>query len=134
MNFPADDPLYQGNQWNEPRQNEALAEADVVLVIDSDVPWIPVVSRPRADAAIFHIDVDPLKQAMPLWYIGARQVWRAEAAIGTASAQRASGRRRDRRPRRRVTAHSLVGTPRGARGTAARARSSRTATSSPARC
>jgi acetolactate synthase-1/2/3 large subunit len=81
MNFPADDPLYQGNQWNEPRQNEALAEADVVLVIDSDVPWIPVVSRPRADAAIFHIDVDPLKQAMPLWYIGGRQVWRAEAAI-----------------------------------------------------
>ncbi len=81
MNFPADDPLYQGNQWNEPRQNDALAEADVVLVIDSDVPWIPVVSRPREDAAIFHIDIDPLKQAMPLWYIGARQVWRADATI-----------------------------------------------------
>ena len=25
MNFPTDDPLYQGNQWNEPVQNAALA-------------------------------------------------------------------------------------------------------------
>src|SRR6202035_1117180 len=65
MNFPADDPLYQGNQWNEPVQNPALHEADLVLVVDSEVPWIPVVSRPRADAAIFHIDTDPLKEQMP---------------------------------------------------------------------
>ena len=50
MNFPHDHPLYQGNQWNEPRQNPALAEADCILVIDSDVPWIPTVSRPAADA------------------------------------------------------------------------------------
>ena len=80
MNFPADNPLYQGCQWNEPVQNPALAEADVVLVLDSDVPWIPAVSRPRAGAAIFHIDTDPLKQQMPLWYIGARGVFRADAA------------------------------------------------------
>ncbi len=80
VNFPTDDPLYLGNQWNEPRQNPALAEADCVLVIDSDVPWIPTVSRPAADARIHHIDVDPLKQAMPLWHIPAHGVWRADAA------------------------------------------------------
>jgi acetolactate synthase-1/2/3 large subunit len=40
VNLPHDHPLYQGNQWNEQRQNKALAEADAVLVIDSDVPWI----------------------------------------------------------------------------------------------
>jgi acetolactate synthase-1/2/3 large subunit len=80
VNFPHDDPLYQGNQWNEPRQNAALAEADLVLVIDADVPWIPAVSKPAAGAAIFHIDVDPIKQDMPLWYIGARRAWRADAA------------------------------------------------------
>ncbi len=84
VNFPHDDPLYQGNQWNEPVQNPALAEADLVLVIDSDVPWIPVVSKPRADAAIFHIDIDPIKQQMPLWYIGARRSFRADAAIALA--------------------------------------------------
>ncbi len=80
MNFPTDNPLYQGNQWNHPRQNAALAAADVVLVIDSDVPWIPAVSRPQAGAVIHHIDIDPLKEQMPLWYIGAKRVLRADAA------------------------------------------------------
>ena len=88
MNFPHDHPLYQGNQWNDPRQNPALAEADCILVVDSDVPWIPTVSRPSAEAAIFHIDVDPLKENMPLWYIGARLSLRADAttALGQLNA------------------------------------------------
>jgi acetolactate synthase-1/2/3 large subunit len=80
MNFPHTDPLYQGNQWNQPVQNQALAEADVVLVVDSDVPWIPTVSRPAAGARIFHIDVDPLKQQMPLWHVAAELVVKADAA------------------------------------------------------
>jgi acetolactate synthase-1/2/3 large subunit len=80
MNFPHTDPLYQGNQWNQPVQNKALAEADVVLVVDSDVPWIPTVSRPAAGARIFHIDVDPLKQQMPLWHVAAELVVKADAA------------------------------------------------------
>src|SRR5262249_47841448 len=50
-------------------------------VLDSDVPWIPTVSRPRPDAVIHHIDVDPLKQQMPLWHIPARQVFRADVAL-----------------------------------------------------
>lgn len=80
LNFPHSHPLYQGSHWNHPFQNAALAEADVVLVLDSDVPWIPTVSRPAAGAAIYHIDVDPLKQSMPLWYIPAVQSFRADAA------------------------------------------------------
>lgn len=85
MNFPADHPLYLGNQWNDPRQNEELAEADCILVIDSDVPWIPTVSRPDPAATIFHIDVDPLKEQMPLWHIDAQLSIRADA--GTALRQ-----------------------------------------------
>ena len=80
MNFPSDNPLHQGAQWNEKRQNPALAEADVVLVVDSDVPWIPLINHPSDAAHIMHIDVDPLKQQMPLWYIHARHVFRADAA------------------------------------------------------
>lgn len=79
MNFPHSHPLYLGNQWNQPVQNLDLAEADVVLVIDSDVPWIPQVSHPGPDARIFHIDVDPLKEQMPLWRIAAELVCRADA-------------------------------------------------------
>jgi acetolactate synthase-1/2/3 large subunit len=81
MNFPHDDPNYQGSHWNHPFQNKALADADVVLVIDSDVPWIPVHNKPNPKARIFHIDIDPLKQSMPLWYIRADASFRADAAV-----------------------------------------------------
>jgi acetolactate synthase I/II/III large subunit len=33
--------LHAGFQYHAVAQSEMLAEADVVLVIDSDVPWIP---------------------------------------------------------------------------------------------
>jgi acetolactate synthase-1/2/3 large subunit len=88
VNYPHDDPLYQGNHWNHPFQNEALAEADTILVIDSDVPWIPTVSRPSERAAIYHIDIDPLKEAMPLWYIRAKRSFRADAATALAQLDR----------------------------------------------
>jgi acetolactate synthase-1/2/3 large subunit len=84
VNFPTDNPAYSGNQWNEQRQNPVLAAADVILVVDSDVPWIPTASRPAADAMIIHIDVDPLKEQMPLWYVGAQHVFRADAATALA--------------------------------------------------
>ena len=80
MNFPADEPLYQGNQWNQPVQNASLAEADLLLVLDSDVPWIPAVSKPAPGTPIFHIDADPLKQQMPMWYIHASRSFRADMA------------------------------------------------------
>lgn len=91
MNFPADNPLHQGNQWNEPRRNEVLAEADFILILDSDVPWIPVVNRPSAGARIAHIDVDPLKERTPLWSFGVQRAFRADAA----TALRQIGRRID---------------------------------------
>jgi acetolactate synthase-1/2/3 large subunit len=84
VNFPTDNPAYQGSQWNEQRQNPVLAAADVILVVDSDVPWIPTASRPANDATIIHIDVDPLKEQMPLWYVGAQHVFRADAATALA--------------------------------------------------
>ncbi len=84
VNFPHNDPLYQGNHWNHPFQNRALAEADFILVVDSDVPWIPTVSKPSDGAAIAIIDVDPLKQSTPLWSIKARQCYCADAATAFA--------------------------------------------------
>ncbi|MGC2032100.1 MAG: thiamine pyrophosphate-binding protein, partial [Steroidobacteraceae bacterium] len=84
MNYPHDDELYVGNQWNQAVQNIALAEADVILVVDSDVPWIPTVSQPSPGAVIFHIDVDPLKSSMPLWYIHAQRSCQADATTALA--------------------------------------------------
>ncbi|MDM4761990.1 thiamine pyrophosphate-requiring protein [Galbitalea sp. SE-J8] len=80
VNFPWTSPLHQGVQWSEQAENAALAEADVVLVLDSDVPWIPLVNRPAPTARILHVDVDPLKQDVPVFYIGAQLAARADAA------------------------------------------------------
>jgi acetolactate synthase-1/2/3 large subunit len=80
VNYPHDDPLYQGSHWNQPVQNPALAAADVILVIDSDVSWVPQVNKPAATATIYHLDVDPLKESMPLWYIKTRRSFRTDAA------------------------------------------------------
>jgi acetolactate synthase-1/2/3 large subunit len=80
LNFPSDHPCYVGQQGNEHMQNPSLAEADLVLVLDSDVPWIPAFNKPADSAKICHIDIDPLKERTPLWYISAAQVFRADCA------------------------------------------------------
>jgi acetolactate synthase-1/2/3 large subunit len=43
-----------------------LKEADVVLVVDCDVPWIPREGNPKPDARIIHIGPDPLFARYPL--------------------------------------------------------------------
>ncbi len=43
-----------------------LKEADVVLVVECDVPWIPKEGKPRAEAKVIHVGPDPLFAAYPL--------------------------------------------------------------------
>ena len=43
-----------------------LEEADVVIVLECDVPWIPRKKSPRADAKIIHIGADPIFANYPL--------------------------------------------------------------------
>jgi acetolactate synthase-1/2/3 large subunit len=43
-----------------------LKEADVVLVVDCDVPWIPKEGKPKPDAKVIHIGPDPLFARYPL--------------------------------------------------------------------
>jgi acetolactate synthase-1/2/3 large subunit len=43
-----------------------LKDADLVLVVDCDVPWIPKEGGPRADARVIHIGPDPLFARYPL--------------------------------------------------------------------
>ena len=57
----------------------AIATADTILILDSDVPWVPAATKPRADARIFHIDPDPLKRDMLLFYIPASRRYRASS-------------------------------------------------------
>jgi acetolactate synthase-1/2/3 large subunit len=59
--FPSRHPLYAGDAA------ELLTGADVVLILDSEVPWIPALAAPPAAATVLQIDIDPAKAAMPLW-------------------------------------------------------------------
>lgn len=76
MCFPADHPAWLGLRYGV---HDAIRTADVILVVDCDVPWIPTQCKPRPDARIFHVDVDPLKQLMPVFYIPAQHRYRADA-------------------------------------------------------
>jgi acetolactate synthase-1/2/3 large subunit len=80
VNLPAGHAMHQGYQGNEPRQNETLAAADFILVLDCDVPWMPSVNRPSPGTRIWHIDIDPLKERFELWHIDAERVYCADSA------------------------------------------------------
>ena len=80
VNFPGEHPLHAGYQYTTSAQNQLLAEADVILVLDSDVPWIPA-TRPSPDAAIYTVDIDPLKASMSMWHVPARRVAAADTKL-----------------------------------------------------
>lgn len=81
VNFPFAHPLHAGFSYHSVGQNPVLAEADVILVIDSDVPWIPAVSKPSPGAAIYYVDVDPVKPQIMTWYTPARRLAAASGAV-----------------------------------------------------
>ncbi|KZM22735.1 uncharacterized protein EKO05_0000784 [Ascochyta rabiei] len=76
MCFPANHPAWLGTRYgNDP----SIETADVILVMDCDVPWINTQCHPNATAKIFHVDVDPLKQQMPVFYLNAIHRYRADS-------------------------------------------------------
>lgn len=60
-------------------KNLLLDEADVILIIDTDLPWLDVAGNaPKAGAKVFVIDSDPLKSGMGWAHIDADMVCRAD--------------------------------------------------------
>ena len=74
MNFPGSNPLHAGFD-----ARGFIEHADVALVIDCDMPWIPAYTGPKANCRVFYIDVDPLKEHIPLWYIKAERFMKADS-------------------------------------------------------
>jgi acetolactate synthase I/II/III large subunit len=81
VNFPGDHPLHAGYQFTTSAQNEVLAAADVILVLDSDVPWIHATNRPAPDAVIYVVDIDPVKASMAMWHVPARRIAGADTKV-----------------------------------------------------
>lgn len=61
MNFPPGHPCYLG-----PVSEPLLPEADVILVIESDVPWHPNRAKPAESATIIQAGIDPFYSSYPI--------------------------------------------------------------------
>lgn len=75
VSFPGSHPCHLGYQ-----RNVLVEEADFILLLDVDVPWLASQVTPRADATLFHIDVDPLKTDLGYWHFPAQGRFQASAA------------------------------------------------------
>jgi acetolactate synthase-1/2/3 large subunit len=62
INFPSSHPLHVGFSTRR-----YLQQADCILIVDNDVPWIPSQERPSSRCRIIQIDSDPLKRDIPIW-------------------------------------------------------------------
>jgi acetolactate synthase I/II/III large subunit len=74
VNFPREHPLHLGYD-----PNPLIPEADVIIAIDTDVPWVSTQVQPKDDCKVFFIDLDPIKEEIPLWHIPAMKNYRADA-------------------------------------------------------
>lgn len=63
MNFPADSLFHYGYEVDENIYN-----ADLIFVIDCDVPWVPSKTKLNPGSKVYYLDEDPLKERIPLWY------------------------------------------------------------------
>ncbi len=76
VNFPGQHPHHVGY-----RRNTLVDEADLILMVDVDVPWIVSKVKPAPDARLFHLDSDPLKDDMGFWHFPAERTWQADSAV-----------------------------------------------------
>lgn len=74
LNFPRT----HANHWGF-RPAPAIGDADLVLVIDSDVPWIHKTGGPKAGTPVIQLDVDPVKAHMTLWDFPVTGSYRVDA-------------------------------------------------------
>jgi acetolactate synthase-1/2/3 large subunit len=62
VNFPDDNPLYQG-----PATPSVVDAADLILSVACPVPWFPASSRPRSAKHVFQVDDYPMYDNLPYW-------------------------------------------------------------------
>jgi acetolactate synthase I/II/III large subunit len=75
MNFPGTHPHHLGYH-----RNTLVEDADFLLLLDVDVPWLKSKVHPAQGARIAHIDVDPVKAGMGFWHYPSHWSFQADAA------------------------------------------------------
>ncbi|MBI4296808.1 MAG: thiamine pyrophosphate-requiring protein [Chloroflexi bacterium] len=62
LNFPTTHPLHTSAE-----ATSHLSRADVVLIIDYDIPYLPARFTPGPNCKIIQIDIDPVKDRLAMW-------------------------------------------------------------------
>jgi acetolactate synthase-1/2/3 large subunit len=57
----------------------AIGEADFVILVDTDVPWIHKTGGPKPGTPVIQLDVDPVKQHMTIWDFPVTESHRVDA-------------------------------------------------------
>ena len=73
LNFPGTHENHLGYT-----RNSFVEEADLILLLDVDVPWIKSKVQPKQGTPIFHIDIDPLKTGIGYWHYPAQRIYQAD--------------------------------------------------------
>ncbi len=76
LNFPGDHPHHLGYQ-----RNTLVDEADLILLLDIDVPWLESKVTPAPGARVFHIDIDPLKERLGYWHFPVQRCYQADSLL-----------------------------------------------------
>jgi acetolactate synthase I/II/III large subunit len=76
LNFPTQHPL-NGGTCGAP----SVKDADVILVIDHDNPWIPDQETLEPAAKVAWIDMDPTKDTIPMWSYPADLMMHASSKV-----------------------------------------------------
>lgn len=81
---PFSHPYYLGTAYLHPTEDThgfLVREADVIVVLDCDTPWIP--SRgPSSDTRVFVLDSgDPLRRGIGFWHIEAESIHNCDGAL-----------------------------------------------------
>jgi acetolactate synthase-1/2/3 large subunit len=107
LSFPASHPMHLGYD-----PGRALAEADLILAIDCEVPWMPHIERTRPDVKVAYVGIDPLNSRYPVWGFPVAIAINADtsSALGLLSAALAPYRKQlassiEERARRITTEH-----------------------------
>ena len=61
LNFPTDHPMHLGF---DPMR--FLPDADVILVVEADVPWFPIRGNPKPEARVIQLGIDPFFSRYPM--------------------------------------------------------------------
>ncbi|MDP6823243.1 MAG: thiamine pyrophosphate-requiring protein [Dehalococcoidia bacterium] len=76
LSFPSSHPLAAPGTM----EADYIRNADAILVVDSDIPYVPVNAQPAPDAAVVWIDQDPVKDSIPLWNFPADILMEADSS------------------------------------------------------